>query len=80
MSPFASAKRVLFDEFACSSITCSNAPRSAAFVRVYDCVSAATGRFMRLTLTQYWPCRRTTGPCFVKYAVNVRFAMPAFVR
>src|SRR5206468_5229608 len=63
MSPSASAKVVLFDEFVWSSIVCRNAVRSRAFIRVKDWISASIGRCISATATHFPFCSRTIGPC-----------------
>src|SRR4051812_32021668 len=72
MLPSASAKIVLFDELECRSSTARNSLRLRALVRVYDCVSARTGTFIRLTVIHLPLSERTTGPCCVRYTTNCR--------
>src|SRR6476620_11247957 len=80
MLPSLSAYSVLLDELVCSSMTFRYSARLCALVRVYDCVSAFTGLHMRLTLNHLSPSRPTIGPCWVKYAVKLRFDNPFGVR
>src|SRR6476646_5119693 len=65
MSPLASAKVVLFDEFVCSSIVWRKDLRFLAFIRVNDWISASIGFCISLTATHFPFTSRTIGPCWV---------------